>query len=31
MILIGKLEEILRDAKSVDDLIMIKEEDFFDF
>ena len=31
MILIGKLEDILKGAKSIDDLIMIKEEDFFDF
>ena len=31
MILIGKLEEILKGAKSVDDLVMIKEEEFFDF
>ena len=31
MILVGKLEDILKGAKSVDDLVMIKEEEFFDF
>ena len=30
-ILIGELEEILKSAKSLDDLTLISEEDFFDF
>lgn len=31
MIIIGKLEDVLKNAQSLDDLVMIKEEDFFDF
>jgi hypothetical protein len=31
MILIGKLEDALKKAKSLDDLLFIKEEEFFDF
>ena len=31
IIIIGGLEEVLKNIKSLDDLIMIKEEEFFDF
>ena len=31
MIIVGKLEKVLRDINSLDDLIVIKEEEFFDF
>ena len=31
IIIIGKLEEVLKSASTLDDLIVIKEEDFFDF
>ena len=31
MIIIGKLEDVLKKAQSLDDLVIIKEEDFFDF
>ena len=31
MIIIGKLEDVLKTVNSLDDLIIIKEEDFFDF
>ena len=31
IIIIGDLKEVLKNAKSMDDLIMIKEEEFFDF
>ena len=31
LIVVGKLEEVLKNANTIDDLIMIKEEEFFDF
>lgn len=31
MIVVGNLEEVLKTASSIEDLIIIKEEDFFDF
>lgn len=31
MIVVGNLEEILKTISSIDDLVVIKEEDFFDF
>lgn len=31
IIIVGKIEEVLKNAQSIDDLVMIKEEDFFDF
>ena len=31
MIVVGNLQEILKKANSIDDLVFIKEEDFFDF
>jgi hypothetical protein len=31
MIVVGSLEEVLKTASSIEDLIVIKEEDFFDF
>ena len=31
MIIIGKLEDVLKNAQSLDDLVIIKEEEFFDF
>ena len=31
MILIGKLEEVVKKANSPDDLVVIREQDFFDF
>lgn len=31
LIVIGNIEEVLKNAKSLDDLVMIKEEDFFNF
>ena len=31
MIIIGNLQEVLKEAKTIDDLIFIKEEEFFDF
>ena len=31
LIIIGNLEEVLKTVKSLDDLVVIKEEDFFDF
>lgn len=31
MVVIGNVEDILKDIKSLDDLVIIKEEDFFDF
>ena len=31
LIVIGSLEEVLKNAQSIDDLILIREEEFFDF
>ena len=31
LIVIGNIEEVIKNVKSLDDLIMIKEEEFFDF
>ena len=31
IIVVGNLQEVLKNAKSIDDLILIKEEEFFDF
>jgi hypothetical protein len=31
VIIIGKLEDVLKNAESLDDLVIIREEDFFDF
>ena len=31
IIIVGKLEEVLKDAKSIEDLIVLNESDFFDF
>ena len=31
LIIVGNLEEVLKTVKSLDDLVVIKEEDFFDF
>ena len=31
MIIVGNLQEVLKEAKTIDDLVFIKEEEFFDF